>query len=264
MAVLGAIVGATLVGTVLTPKPPRTHYYERANQAAQTSDNKARPQNSLWVPDDSTGFYALWTALFTFVLAISTILLWSETAKSSGIAKTALTEIERAFIYLDGFETEVSTGEDIKGMTDEEVPPRYRGSRELYITRFAVAPKWKNSGSTPPKKMTIQVNWCGPEGDVILYRYRKPPIPFFVGPNAVETSASFEIPGAGAIVDWSWHPVGDQPLVLIWGRADYEDIFDKAHFVEWCYRVTFSRPYRLQRLRAIFTQWEEYNRTDST
>ncbi len=200
---------------------------------------------------------------FTFVLVIVTRRQAILSKQSVAISERALTEIERAFVFIDGFETEITTGEDVKGMKDEDLPPMYRGSRELFITRFAIAPKWKNSGNTPPKNLTIRVNWCGPTGDVVLYEYRKDPIPFFVGPKAVETSASFEIPGAKAVVDWSWHPVGDQPLVLVWGRADYEDIFDRHHFVEWCYRVTFVRPFRGFRIRAVLTQWGEYNRTDN-
>jgi hypothetical protein len=36
---------------------------------------------SLWIPDDSSGLFALWTAAFTGVLAVSTIGLWLATRK---------------------------------------------------------------------------------------------------------------------------------------------------------------------------------------
>jgi hypothetical protein len=240
-----------------------------------TNDNCARYNVIFYSAWQIAQFASHWSVLitaaatvaigyFTLTLKRSTDKLWSATNDSAKIAERSLTEIERAFIYLEGFETEITTGEDVKGMEKDNFPKEYRDNPELYITRFAVAPKWRNSGRTPPKKMTIQVNWCGPEGNVVIAAYRNAPIPFFVGPNAIEASALFEIPGARAIVDWSWHPVGDQPLVLVWGRADYDDIFDRHHFVEWCYKVTFSRPYLRIRMRAIFTQWGEYNRTDNS
>ncbi len=83
MAFIGAIVGGTIVGTVLAPEPPRTHYYDRTDQSAKAKSAQSRQQSSLWVPQDSVGFYALWTAIFTGVLAFSTIALWSETGVAS-------------------------------------------------------------------------------------------------------------------------------------------------------------------------------------
>jgi hypothetical protein len=85
---MGTIIGASIVGTVLVPEPPRTHYYDRADQPAKSTDSKTQ-QESLWAPVDSVGFYALWTAAFTGVLAFSTILLWSETSNASSAAERA-------------------------------------------------------------------------------------------------------------------------------------------------------------------------------
>jgi hypothetical protein len=77
----------------------------------------------------------------------------------------------------------------------------------------------------------------------------------------VEHSAVIEMPPAGAIVDWSWSSRGDEPLILIWGRADYDDVFGKHHFVEWCYRLRFER-HKGERMSAGFIQWGEHNRSD--
>jgi hypothetical protein len=95
---MGLIIGGTIVGTILTPEFPRTHYYNTANSLTK-SDH--RQDKSLWIPDDSTSFFALWTAVFTCVLAFSTILLWNETANNAQIAERALTEHERPWLFLE-------------------------------------------------------------------------------------------------------------------------------------------------------------------
>jgi hypothetical protein len=56
-------------------------------------------------------------------------------------------------------------------------------------------------------------------------------------------------------------PVGDEPPVFIWGRADYDDIFGSHHFIEWCYRLRFER-HTGERMSAGFIQWGDYNRSD--
>jgi hypothetical protein len=113
--------------------------------------------------------------------------------------------------------------------------------------------------------MRIQVDWRGPGGKGVPpaeYEYRSHAQPFFLGPMAVEPSEVVDIPTAAAIINWSMRPLGVEPFILIWGRADYEDIFDGKHFVEWCYRLRFSRPIHKERMTAQFIQWGDYNRSD--
>jgi len=110
--------------------------------------------------------------------------------------------------------------------------------------------------------MTIWVNWRGPPGEVPPAVYKGPPaLPFFLAPKAVEPSDVIEIPAAMALIDWSMRPVGAEPMILIWGRADYEDVYGKRHFIEWCHQLRFSRPTD-ERMRAGFIQWREHNRSD--
>jgi hypothetical protein len=80
---------------------------------------------------------------------------------AANIARLALETTERAFVYLDGFNVELTTAVD--GKIDLAfLPEWYRSDPGLYITRFAVSPRWKNGGNTPTRNMTIQVNWRGP------------------------------------------------------------------------------------------------------
>ena len=93
------------------------------------------------------------------------------------------------------------------------------------------------------------------------YIYRNPPEPFFLAPKAIEPSAVIEVPSAPVLVDWALRPMGLEPMVFIWGRADYEDVLGHDHFIEWCYRLRFER-HREQRMSAGFIQWGDYNRSD--
>ena len=51
--------------------------------------------------------------------------------------------------------------------------------------------------------------------------------------------------------------------MFVWGRADYEDVYGTPHFVQWCYNVRFER-HTVEKLRAHFIQWGEYNRSDES
>ena len=217
---------------------------------------------SLSLVDRHSGFFAaiaaFIAALFTFALKQSTARLWKTEERN-------FRESRRAFVFLDDFNTELTTAADAKEVKVDDLPKEYKSDPDLYITRFAVAPRWKNSGDTPTRNMTIQVDWCGPTGDLVLdYSYKnKPPVQLFIGPKAVELSRVIEMPGVRELIDWSWDPSGDPPLVLIWGRADYEDVFGRQHWIEWCRQLRFDR-HDGKKLRASFIQWGDYNRSDDS
>jgi hypothetical protein len=145
------------------------------------------------------------------------------------------------------------------------VPGRYGDDRELFITRFALQPRWKNGGNTPTRRMTIQVDWRGPPGPVPPpeYEYRNGPEPFFLAPKAIEPSTFIEIPTARALVDYGMDPIGLPPIILIWGRADYEDIFKRKHFTEWCHQLRLER-HDGKKLRGGSSQWRDYNRSEES
>lgn len=217
-----------------------------------------------------TALATLAISAFTIVLVIVTDRQARLTADSVAIAKDALLKTERAFVFIDGFNFEITTRADLrKGgrrvipTHSKEEPDWYKFYPELVITRFALQPRWKNSGSTPTRNMTIQVDWRGPPGPVPPpeYVYRSPPQPFLVPPGGVETSAVIEVPAAVAIVNWSMSPMGVEPFILIWGRADYEDVFQQKHFVEWCHRLRLSRTGG-EKMSAGTFQWGDYNRSD--
>jgi hypothetical protein len=83
----------------------------------------------------------------------------------------------------------------------------------------------------------------------------------FLTPKTVEPSSLIEMPGAAVLIDWALQPIGVEPLVFIRGRADFEDVFGKKHFIEWCRRLRFDS-HDGKKLRASFIQWRDYNRSD--
>jgi hypothetical protein len=204
------------------------------------------------------------TALAAISIAVFTIVLASVSRRQAEIAKEALTSIERAFVSIDGITPELISAVD--GKVDiAMLPQRYQSDPEIYITRFAAQPRWRNNGNTPTKNMRIQVNQRGPVGTIPPnYTYQNSSQPFFLAPKAIEPSAVVEMPTANALVDYGLNPIGDPPMIFIWGRADYDDIFGKSHFIQWCYQLRLSRPWHGGGLRAEFIQWGDYNRSDES
>jgi hypothetical protein len=169
----------------------------------------------------------------------------------------------RAYVYLEGFKYELTLIDDSESGRNTELQGHL--DRGLFTTRFAAQPIWKNSGATPTINLRIKI-WSRIPGvfnrQVGEYEKADSGTPFFLGPQAVAGSGFIEFGGAlnGAIQNGM--PLQEPPPFLIWGRADYEDVFGGAHFTEWCYRVRPSRPTRDERLSVGFVQWAEYNQTD--
>jgi hypothetical protein len=176
--------------------------------------------------------------------------------------KEALEATERAFVFIDGFDYELSVLAD--QMNQEELPEALKSvDPRLYVTYFAIQPRWKNSGNTPTKSMTIQVNWRPPNGTppvVFPYEYAKP---FFLAPGATERSEIFEMPGMNRVINDGIPGLGGNPMTFVWGRADYEDVFGRPHFTKWCYVLRFER-HDGEKLRAHFIQWCDHNSTDAS
>lgn len=191
--------------------------------------------------------------IVTGLLAIFTYKLWADTARSSKQAA-------RAFVFIDGFNYELTTMAD---SPHSEMPEAWADKERRYcVTRFAIQPRWKNSGATPTKNMKIRINNQGPIGNLPPdFIFNQSAAPFFVAPNSIEQSHFIEIQGLQAPIDYGLNPIAHEPILLIWGRADYEDIFGDSHFVEWCYRIRVES-HKGGDLGVSFIQWGEYNRSD--
>lgn len=227
-----------------------------------------------WTPDHIGEFTAVATTLATIFMATFTFFLYKSTNKLWKAGKDSLEQTSRAFVFLDGITYELTTAADINTAL-ENLRGQYVEAPGLFITRFAVQPRWKNGGNTPTVNMTIRVRWQFVAKDIPPdYLYGNSPKPFFIPPQAIEPSTFLEITGAQRLIDYYRNPpeiipipddgtsiVIIDPKLLIWGRSDYEDIFGHAHFTEWCHEVRFER-HDGKKLRAGFTQWGDYNRSD--
>ena len=216
-----------------------------------------------WTPESITAASTVALAFLTLVLAVGTLFLWGAAREQARLTRESLETTERAFVFLDGFNVELTTAADAEVVRTDHLPPLYKSYPGLYITRFAVQPRWKNGGNTPTKRMTIQIDWCGPPLTIPpAYEYRNSKQPFFLAPRAIEPSDFIQINAGQSIIDYEMYPHrGVAPIILIWGRADYEDIFGNPHHVRWCHQLRFER-HDGQKMRAGFIQWGNYNGTE--
>jgi hypothetical protein len=131
----GIVLGGSYVASLQIPLPPTEKAYENSYKAAEAKRNqKSGKEKSLWFPDDSTGFYALWTAAFTGILAVSTIGLWIATGRTFRVAERALNEHERPWLFLSG-------------VTMERRPSV--GGLPLSPNYWFIKLHWKNVGRAP-------------------------------------------------------------------------------------------------------------------
>jgi hypothetical protein len=152
--------------------------------------------------------------------------------KTADIAREALVKTERAFVYLEDFDTSPVFGR--------------RGSVDAHHTgwevrQYVVRPRWRNNGNTPTRDMTVRVNWTPWVGDLpaeFAYKYGEDAkaAPMFLGPKAREWSDAvrFAAHEATGVLE-------GRQSIFIWGRCDYRDVFGQPHHTRWCYRLIFTR-----------------------
>src|SRR6202035_1762513 len=100
-----------------------------------------------------TAVATVFIAWFTLTLKRSTDKLWTAGSEALGVT-------ERAFVYIDGFNPEITTQAEVIGIGPQTViPVGPAGDPTLNVTRFAAQPRWKNSGSTPTKNLKIRADW---------------------------------------------------------------------------------------------------------
>jgi hypothetical protein len=104
IAAMTVIVAAIMVGERLS-KPTAICPYNQgqSKQENQTESQEGSNDDSFWYhplqhPDTSFSF---WVAVFTAVLAVSTIGLWIATGRSASIARRAHIDLERPFLFME-------------------------------------------------------------------------------------------------------------------------------------------------------------------
>jgi hypothetical protein len=72
-----------------TLQPQRAEQQAATNQRTNDEGYSRHEAKSLWIPEDATGFFTLWIAAFTGILAISTIFLWRATRDAAIVGRAA-------------------------------------------------------------------------------------------------------------------------------------------------------------------------------
>jgi hypothetical protein len=176
------------------------------------------------------------TALFTIVLGISTILLWKVTAKSAGIAERALTELERAYIFVDKIETNVSRFFS-SGLVwrDGEQTPIFRlwavnfgrtpGNVEFGVILFDVASEMP---AQPTRLHTTFSNPAAESVEIIIGPDKTYGFPWM---NSLQTFTNADVEnikkGAASL--------------YCYGYLKYFDIFMKSHTTAFCRKYVWAR-----------------------
>jgi hypothetical protein len=214
-----------------------------------------------------TALATLSIAVFTVVLACVSRRQTKLIEKQIDLARKEFTTTSRAFIFIDGFDTILHTRDIGEGPGKVDLASGQKLDNFLFPGYFSVQPRWKNSGTTETQDMKISVCHKFFDGDPepdFIFGYKESPGPFFVGANAVQLSKKIEVATDSVlqvVMLANGTPLkgaSSNPLLLVWGRADYWDIFDKGHSMEWCYKIGVAAPER--KLIATFTQYGEYNR----
>lgn len=204
--------------------------------------------------EDRIADYTWWLSAFTLALVVvsavqigfliradKTARLSADAAKASA---DALPKTERAFVFC----------QNIPEMTilDERKIP----------TTFIYRPEWRNSGTTPTKRMTVRTNWAKHRGDLpndFAYDYSGSPEVMFLGPQAVMFSNPVHISADNLVA-----AAKDETRIYIWGRVDYTDMFGADHYSQFCYRLRAETvPDNSYGMRHR-TYYGPYNRTDES
>ena len=153
-------------------------------------------------------------ALFTVILAISTILLWVVTNKAAEAAKAAaehIPRVERAFVFFDDASSDNIT--DPKGQPII-IKYSYRncGRTTAILSRIQIGAKYFESGF--------------PEGDNFTFGDGKLPAPLILGPVKADFDNDVQLWITGEEYEKAKSGIG---RIFFWGKLTYSDVFRNNH-----------------------------------
>jgi hypothetical protein len=202
------------------------------------------PAIVVWAMVQVDNHNGLATAMATVVIAAFTIIL----VRINNRQVEAQTAVSRAFVFVEEFET-----------TFSNVWPT--PSSRPDICNLMILPRWKNSGDTPTRNLTIRVNCrlvAADLPDTFDYSYDREPLKALIGPKANEWNEPFFIEDADASAAAS----GSGRHLYVWGRADYQDVFsvEKWRYTLFCYRIRFHQVDN--EIKGQFTAYGPHNISD--
>lgn len=248
---LGLILWQSLFGSEIQNKP--------ANAEAAQTEQQSPPEKLLGggAVDVAIAKYTRWLAVFTALLVLVSVFQFgfliqaNQTAtktanaakESANVAKQALVNAQRAFVFLEGITTKRNI--DSAGNT---------------IT-WIFFPVWKNSGSTPTKIFRFFLNMKPFDGDL--------PEDFDFADGVGELIETFIPPQGVGGTTGLVVPIADIEAIIartkrlfLWGWAEYDDIFENTlrHRVEYCVEVVIFGEARTDKNLIEHRVYRRHNR----
>jgi hypothetical protein len=205
---------------------------QECQNAAKKGGHKTEECKSLWerTTSDPVAFFTFWLVVSTVGLGGSTVLLWRVTRRSADIAERALTDLERAYIYIDKIGGEL---DPFVTMVDESNTPtfivpefsislvnygRTAGCIDLGIIRFEILKEM------PPELLAT---------DVRAERPNAQSIEIIIGPDKTYTfdHLGFESPFTHA---QGMEMRAGTMNIYCHGYFSYSDIFNRSHPIKFC------------------------------
>jgi hypothetical protein len=208
--------------------------------------------------DDKIARYSEWLAILTGGLVlVSAVQIWfltladrtaqktagaalkaaEATESSVEIAKSALRDTERPFVYLKTVEVLTERGPSTTGYID---PQGTIGQIKGKITGCTFTPVWGNSGRTPARRILTYSNIkkFGPQLPAIINFDEDVVQSGVLGPNTEMYTIGSKIDG-----DDYWKLLDNETAMLIMGWADYDDVFPgtSRHRTEFCLQIKILR-----------------------
>lgn len=162
-------------------------------------------------------------AIFTVVLALSTVRLWHATHKSAQIAERALTELEAPFLGLN--------------ITQPGLKPHFTDRDKVVKNNSGLQYGFFNHGRTPAVLLELQdeLQICDAGKLPVVLRRKISPYPYGVFVGAGTTS----VPSTRVFADYF---TGDEFLkvstggsnLFLVGKVKYRDIFQKTFEMGFC------------------------------
>jgi hypothetical protein len=197
-------------------QPYRAEQQDTTAHRADKESNQGHQAKSLWIPEDSTGFFTLWIAAFTGILAVSTIFLWRSTRDAAIAGRRAaehIPRVERAYLFVGPFHP----------ITQMKLNENYQ------ITKVGL--RFENHGKTPAilKSAYGQFSDWMPTDEVPTYNFA----------NGQVCMLDIVVPATGDVM--GMEELFESPIVgpqYFSGYAEYDDIFrEETRVSRFCLKI---------------------------
>jgi hypothetical protein len=228
LAVAVFAMGALFASSKHSDAPQQNH----AAQTTEAKGSQGHEAKSLWIPDDATGFFTLWIAAFTGVLAVSTIFLWRSTRDAAIAARTAaehIPRVERAYIFIG----------------PGEIGVRRKDEGRLVETTFAFI-QLNQYGPTPG--FVEKVSWG--------FTTKLPQEPDYSNAQTWDVGVvmkgkkTFNLPAPGESEILDPH--------YLYAKVDYNDIFRAKHISRFCIRI-HPRIGKWETIDGLSESWNDWD-----